>query len=406
MSAARRAAGLTKYLSRSGHRVTVLTSVMSGSGPVAGADRTIRTRDLLVSPLNWRRAGFAALQGESGGGAPAAPSALASVIVPDLQMVGWVPFALTRAMRLVATESFDCVITSSPPASAHLIGLTLQRLGVPWVADFRDGWTFESQRPEWAMGGLAALDGGLERLAVTHADGISAVTEPIAADLRTRFDRPVETITNGFDPESLAAGPDDVPGPPPEAARRTVVHTGTLAYGGRPLAPLLAALHRLRDTAPSAAERLEIVLIGPITHAERGLIDDAGLADMVRADGPVAHDHALAVQRAADALLVITGPGQTGVATGKLYEYLTAGRPILVIGDETAAARIVHRTGAGVAVGRDDPTALCDALRRVAENPDDLPRPTPEAVAPFAYPALAAQMTSLVEQAIDRRAGD
>src|SRR5213592_4892054 len=67
MSAARRAAGLTKHLAALGHEVTVLTSVMSGSGPVPGAARTVRARDLLVSPLNWRRQSFAALKGDAGG---------------------------------------------------------------------------------------------------------------------------------------------------------------------------------------------------------------------------------------------------------------------------------------------------------------------------------------------------
>src|SRR6202012_601005 len=84
MSAARRSAGLTKHLSRLGHRVTVLTSVMCGSGPVPGAELTIRTRDLLVSPLNWRRSSFAALKGDSTAAYAGAPSALAAWVIPDL----------------------------------------------------------------------------------------------------------------------------------------------------------------------------------------------------------------------------------------------------------------------------------------------------------------------------------
>ena len=80
-----------------------------------------------------------------------------------------------------------------------------------------------------------------------------------------------------------------------------------------------------------------------------------------------------------------------------------ARRPILVIGDDTAAAGIVQQAGAGIAVSRDDPHALAAALRRFAEAPEELPRPTPEAVSRFAYPALAAQMAELVEQAIAAR---
>jgi glycosyltransferase involved in cell wall biosynthesis len=301
-------------------------------------------------------------------------------------------------------ERFDCVITTSPPASAHLIGLAVQACGSAWIADFRDGWTFESQRPEWAHPWLGAVDRQLERLVVRHADAVSAVTQPIADDLARRFARPVATITNGFDP-------DDAPPPTPtqghngvlSSDRRSLVHTGTLSYGGRSIEPLVEALRILHDASPSAAQRLEIALVGPVTDAEREAVKRSGMPDAFLLAGSLPHDQALAVQRAADGLLVITGSGQTGVATGKLYEYMTANRPILVIGDDTAAAGIVERVGGGIAVARDDPHALADALRQFAEQPDGLPRPAPAAVEQFGYPALAAQMADQVERAIAHR---
>ena len=403
MSAARRAAGLTKYLARAGHSVSVLTSVMSGSGPVPGAARTIRTRDLLVSPLNWRRSGLAALQGDANATVAAAPSALAAWTVPDLQLAGWVPFALARAIGLVRRERFDCVITTSPPASAHLIGLALRPYGPAWIADFRDGWTFETQRSAWAHPWLGTLDRGLERVVAQRADAVSAVTQPIADDLANRFSRPVATITNGFDPDSVLDTEHDGVGYL-SSDRRSLVHTGTLSYGGRSIQPLLDAFRLLHGISPGAAETLEIALVGPVTDAERDAVQRAGMSQAFSLTGALSHDEALAVQRAADGLLVITGPGQTGVATGKLYEYMAANRPILVIGDDTAAARIVERSGAGIAVARDDPAALAHALRRFAERLDELPRPSPAKVREFAYPALAAQMAELVEQSLTRRA--
>ena len=403
MSAARRAAGLTKYLARAGHSVSVLTSVMSGSGPIPGAARTIRTRDLLVSPLNWRRSGLAALQGDANATVAAAPSALAAWAVPDLQLAGWVPFALARAIGMVKRERFDCVITTSPPASAHLIGLALRSYGPAWIADFRDGWTFETQRSGWAHPWLGTIDRGLERVVARRADAVSAVTQPIADDFARRFGRPVATITNGFDPDAVRHTDDDGIGHL-SADRRSLVHTGTLSYGGRSIQPLVDAFRILHGISPAAAETLEIALVGPVTDAERDAVKRAGMSHAFSLTGALSHDEALAVQRAADGLLVITGPGQTGVATGKLYEYMAANRPILVIGDDTAAAQIVQRAGAGIAVARDDPTALAQALRRFAERLDELPRPSPEKVREFAYPALAEQMAGLIEEALGRRA--
>lgn len=398
MSAARRAAGLTKYLTRQGHRITVLTSVFGGTGPVPEAFRTIRTPDLLVSRINWRRSNLSVIKGEAEADYAERPSSLGAWLVPDLEVVGWVPFAIAATRRLLRTDHFDCVITTSPPRSAHLIGALAQRRGVPWLADFRDGWNFESHRLPWGHSWLGSFDHALERALVRRADAITAVTEPIAADLRGRFGRPVETVTNGFDPDAPEASPAGIDGML-SRDRRSLVHTGNLAYGGRPLTPLLDALRELQASA-SQADRLEAVLVGPVTASERDAVRRAALGDAVRLTGPVSHETALALQREADGLLVITGPQQTGVATGKLFEYLTAGRPIMVIGDDTAAAEIVRRLDAGIAVPADDPKAIAEGLRRFLAAPGDLPRPRRDTLTPFGYPALAAQMAEQVERAV------
>ena len=64
--------------------------------------------------------------------------------------------------------------------------------------------------------------------------------------------------------------------------------------------------------------------------------------------GALDRNQTLALQRRADTLLVLTeGASGPSVATGKLFEYLGAGRPILVLGEGTAAADIVRSAGAG-----------------------------------------------------------
>src|SRR3954447_8989683 len=85
-SGARRPAGLVKELARLGHRVVVLTSKFSGSGPVPGAARTVRTRDLITTDLNWRRGQSEALSATGTGivAEVAAPSRLAHYAIPDV----------------------------------------------------------------------------------------------------------------------------------------------------------------------------------------------------------------------------------------------------------------------------------------------------------------------------------
>ena len=382
MSAARRAAGLTKYLARLGHSVTVLTSVMCGSGPVAGAVRTVRARDLLVSPLNWRRSSFAALRGENAQ-APAAPSALAAWVIPDLEIVGWIPFALPRALSLVRREHFDCVITSSPPQSAHLIGLALQQRGIPWVADLRDGWSFEPGGERFPPGRRRELDRALEEAVLSRADGAVGVTPPIAEDLRARVNPRAVTITNGFDPDEFESAATVARKAPVSGDRFTVAYTGTLAYGGASPRPLLDGVRRLRDRDPQAAAKLQLVFAGPLSGTDLQELKAPDLTGVVRVVGALPRGDALALQRAADALALFVDGRRPSIATGKLYEYLASGRPIVVIGEGSVAARIVADVGAGLVVASDDPDGTADALAALVGRRRCRPHTGPGSTRPF-----------------------
>lgn len=401
LSAARRVAGLVKYLARTGYRVTVLTSMSSGRGALPGAAHVVRTRDLLVSPVNWRRESFAALAGGTGAGYEAAPSRVASLLVPDLAVVGWLPFALSRALALAASRRFDAVLTTSPPHSGHLVGLALHWRGLPWVADFRDGWTFESDRPAWPWAAQRFLDRALERRVAERAERLVAVAEPIAADLRTRFGREVATITNGFDPEEHGEVLSGVPlgVAAPASDRHSLLHAGRMAYAGRSPASLLHALER----APELSDRLEVLFAGPLSAAERGLIANPALHGAARAVGSLDRERTLALESASDSLLVLTSGHRRGEATQKVFEYLASGKPILVLGEDTEAARIVSDAGGGIVAPAGDPDAIAAALRRLLDG--RVSCASADAAQPYSYAELAQAMAEQVERAIAARRG-
>jgi glycosyltransferase involved in cell wall biosynthesis len=397
--AARRVAGLTKYLARLGHRLTVLTSAVSGDGEIDGAAAVIRTPDLIATRLNWRRKHFAALGGHSAATYSRA-SRLESVLVPDIAAISWLPFALRRALELQRRTGFDCVITTSPPQSAHFVGAALQRRGVPWIAELRDGWTFEPPRAQWPLRAQQHADRALEASLLRRASAAVAVTASIVEDLRARYAIPVRLITNGFDPEDEPAGEgaEDLLNP----ERFSLVHTGRMAIARSTPAPLLDAIRLLRSTTPDLAAGLEIVFAGPLSADERQLLGAEDVAETVRTVGALERPRALALQRAADALLVITeGSTRRSVATGKLFEYLAAQRPILVLGKETEAARFVADAGAGLAASADDPVEIAAVLRRLLEA--DLAGADRKALGRYAYPKLADEYSAVIEAVVAGR---
>ena len=145
----------------------------------------------------------------------------------------------------------------------------------------------------------------------------------------------------------------------------TGTRSSTPAVWRRPAAapiPLVEALRRLKRDSPEIAGRLEVVLAGPLSADEQQLLAAPDLTDLVKVVGWLERPRALALQSAADTLLVVTeGASRRSVATGKVFEYLAARRPILVLGEGTEAARIVVDAGAGTVTSASDPGAIASS---------------------------------------------
>jgi glycosyltransferase involved in cell wall biosynthesis len=334
----------------------------------------------------------------SPGAAPTAvlPSPLWKVIVPDPWLLTWNANALRAMRRELAVRRFDCLITSSPAESTHLLARALGARRPPWVADFRDGWCFEPLREPFPLAAQRALDRRLERRVATAADVLVAATAPIADDLSARFGTQAQYVPNGFDPEVGHGAP-----PPPEydPERLTLVHTGPLlGPRGRDPRPLLEALRQLLAERSELAGRLQVLVAGRSEYDEAALLAESGLGDVVRHLGYLPRAQALALQRRARALLLLTSDASCE-ATGKLYEYLASGRPILALAAGNEAARIIRETGTGVAVAPRDVKAITAALRQAIDG--ELERGySPHGLDPYRYPAPAERMADAVERAI------
>ena len=389
-----RPAAMAKWLRRLGHEVTVLTTSAYGPGPEDGSEDVIRTADAQA----WR----ARLAGEDSVGAifdaptySGRPHPLSRVLVPEALVAAWLPFAHARALRLARVRRFDCVITTSPPESAHAVGFALRRRGVPWLADVRDAWTFEPLRPRFPTEAQRRLDRWLERRWLGGADVVVCVSEPAADDLRRRGIAAPLLVPNGWDPDAAPDAGASAGVLDPD--RRSLVYTGRFGSYGRDPRPLVAGLAELARSDRAAAAKLELVIAGPLTEAEAALFaTDVSPARIVHA-GSLERERALALQRDADALLLVAQPARTQLLNIKLFEYLASGTPVLALAAGTEAGRVAAEVGAEVAPA-DDPRAIAAALARVAAG--ELESPRPGAVELYTYPAPAERMAAAVEAAI------
>ena len=142
-------------------------------------------------------------------------------------------------------------------------------------------------------------------------------------------------------------------------------------------------------------------MAGPLSARELELLAADDLAGLVKVVGWLERPRALALQRAADTLLVVTeGPSRRSVATGKVFEYLAARRPILVLGEGTEAARIVADAGCGHATSANDPAMRLRPASRERPSSATHGRGSRRRCSErYSYPRLVERLAALIEDA-------
>jgi glycosyltransferase involved in cell wall biosynthesis len=277
---------------------------------------------------------------------------------------GWARGAVTEARALASRDAFDLVLATGYPWSSFRVAHEAGRhAGVPVVLDYRDAWTANPRRI-WDTPRQAALEGRLVRGSAL----VTAATDWIRDDLVDRFAPacPVETITNGFDPEEW---PADDPGLR-DPDHVVLTYTGSFNDAWPPSAADQSpwhVLHAIRRLGPEVRARLRVRFVGRGPKGARAFCGEHGLDPTVSFVGAVPHARALQYQRASDALLLVVSgaPGAEGILTGKLVEYAGAGRPVLAVAPEASeAARMVRDEGLGAVVS---PPADVSAIRVALE---------------------------------------
>ncbi|MGW8314882.1 MAG: glycosyltransferase [Bacteroidales bacterium] len=274
-----------------------------------------------------------------------------NLFVPDARRF-WIRPSIRYLKTYLKKHPVDAIVSTGPPHSMHLIALGLHReLGIPWIADFRDPWTEIDFYDQLRLTGWAdRKHRRLEQEVLRGADRVVVVGKTMAE--RFRLKAPVEpvVIPNGFDKADFAKKET------PETISFSIVHVGAMNRDRNHTA-FWKAVSDLKRETEAFGKHLKIRLVGKLDHSVLRSIDEFHLGESVEITPSLPHDQVIPLLQSASVLYlpINNTPNARSIATGKLFEYLSARRPILGIGPtEGDAAAILKECNAGEMIDFED----------------------------------------------------
>lgn len=242
----------------------------------------------------------------------------------------------------------------------------------------------------------------LEKRIVKAADKIVTVVDNISLHYKNKYklngDR-VFTITNGFDPVDRE---EYFNKELTNKKKFVIVYTGSV-YGFRAPNSLFQALRRMKYKKLDPIENIEVQFVG---NLDKKVPNDYGLADVVKTYGYVPHTDVLDFLKKADVLLLIIGKVNKNIAyTGKVFEYLMTGKPILAITEkDSIVANLLWDARVGYIVEPEDVSGIQKAiieLYRKWEMKSLVTEPNWSLIEKFDRRKLTARLANIFDQATD-----
>ena len=262
--------------------------------------------------------------------------------IPDARK-NWVKPSVDYLSKYIQENNIETIITTGPPHSLHLIGMQLkQKLGVKWLADFRDPWTTIGYHKQLKLTkNTATKHKQLEKDVLQNADEIITTSFTTSKEFQTIVNKNINTITNGYDSKDEVSLKLD--------KKFTCSHIGSLLSKRNPEV-LWKVFQELKKENEDFKNNFQLNLIGVVSEDVLNSIYNHQLKDYVNCIGYVSHQEAMKFQKQSQVLLLIEIDSEDTkcIIPGKLFEYMVSERPIIAIGPEGADVEaIIKQTNTG-----------------------------------------------------------
>jgi glycosyltransferase involved in cell wall biosynthesis len=285
------------------------------------------------------------------------------------RVIGYAAQALHASWITLRSPRPDVVVAGLTPSLLGLGPLLAARArGIPFVVDERDLAATAASTLRLLPGPVLALGRIGQRALHARSDAVVAVTPGVARLIQGDGVPPdrIHLVPNGLEELGLAV---DDSGPIRDELgwgdRTVALYAGGI--GPSHDVSLILAAARLLD-----GRRFLVVVLGD--GEDRAKLEDRAHRERLPVQflDPRPKEDVGALCRAADlCLLPLRGDRfwECALPT-KLFDYLGAGRPVILSGPRGDAAELLERSGGGILLPAADPQALADAIRTLGSDPD------------------------------------
>ena len=331
------------------------------------------------------------------------------VLIPDHEVL-WRPFAKRMLRRVVRRdpELSLAVISSGPPSSLSLGLLLKHRFRVPFICDFRDEWTNNPERINIAFpAATQSRELLMESRVVSAAAGISYLSQLMRDNFCRNYPfletKPSAIITNGFDDsdfEGLTASSDT------DVFR--LVYCGSF-YDRRQPDPLWQTILGLVKAGKLDPEKFRVDIHGRNTPAFvlGSYASDPVLARILSLHPFLSYRDSLKELMRATALLLYipSGKNTASVLTGKIFDYLRSGKPVLaIVPPQGLAAELLTQAGTGYIADHQDLPGIAAKLLELYRQWENEAlgelRVDHGFIAEFSRQSLARKLAGLIDEVV------
>lgn len=278
--------------------------------------------------------------------------------------IGWIK-EVERACSNLSPKDVDLIIASGGPfVGFRLARMLSARLGRPYVLDYRDPLT-QSRFVDCPPRPATVRE---EASVLQDCAAVTIVSPSWAKDLDQRYGvgKKVHVVTNGYDPDEMAAVK------PYDFGHCSFVFTGNFSPPKISISPFLAALKSLQEFPNEVNNEWYFHYYGVQEDYVRQQAAHYGLTDRIVLHGRVPRREVLSAVKGANLALAISSIYEQsplidkGTIPGKIFEAIGLGTPVLLIAPlGSDATALLATTGLGKSFTGTDTQGMVSFLKDV-----------------------------------------